>query len=424
MAKSILLMYHFFYPDPVISARLFSDLAEDFVHAGHEVMVFTGNRLIRSDVELPAHEKWNGATIRRFSRRNFSQGGNFGRLFNSAVLQVKWLWAFLQLRRKFDTVIVGTDPQFSYLMFPFLRLMNRKVRLIHWVFDLYPEAILVNSSKWMRLLANLTKPFVSPAYRQVDVMADIDNCMRERLRKYRHNAKCVTLTPWALAEPESVPEADPEIRRKLFGDAEIGLLYSGTIGHAHDIRPFIELARECRRYRIDAAFCFAGYGNRYQEQTSELTDEDINIRLAGFASEEELEKRLAAADLHLISLREGWEGIVVPSKFFGALAIGRPVLFSGPVHCSIAGYCREFGIGLHLSEQEAIEYLNELIRTPDQLKKLQKQAFDVYQKHFSRQAVLENWHEILCSQDNVPIKCENQVANNSVLSYECRKTKI
>ena len=65
-------------------------------------------------------------------------------------------------------------------------------------------------------------------------------------------------------------------------------------------------------------------------QMAQITDEDTNITIAGFASEDELAARLSAADFHLISLREGWEGIVVPSKFFGALAMGRPVIYMGP----------------------------------------------------------------------------------------------
>lgn len=391
---NLLLIYHFFYPDPVISARLFSDLAAELAQAGHRVTVFTGNRLIRSDTLLPLHEEWSGVSIERFPRPNFSQGSNFGRLFNSGILQFKWLMAFWGRRKEFDGVIVGTDPQFSYLMFPFLRLMNHNVRLIHWVFDLYPEAILANSPKWMKLLAALTKPFIPWAYRRVDVMVDIGQCMRERLLKYCHEVECVTLPPWALVEPKQVPVANPEIRHNLFGDAKLGLLYSGTVGYAHDLGPFIQLARECRRQGIDAAFCFAGYGNRYQAQTAQITVEDTNIRLAEFASEEELERRLATADIHLISLREKWEGIVVPSKFFGALAIGRPVLFSGSNESCIAKWCNKYKIGFTIN-MPIIEILEDLILHSEKLTELQQHSYQIYQRKFSKYVICNRWIQLL-----------------------------
>lgn len=93
-----------------------------------------------------------------------------------------------------------------------------------------------------------------------------------------------------------------------------------------------------------------------------LTKEDTNIRLAGFATEAELERRLAAADIHLISLRRGWEGIVVPSKFFGALAIGRPVLFSGPEESCIARWIADEKLGCVLDDASvaALHFIREL----------------------------------------------------------------
>jgi hypothetical protein len=212
----------------------------------------------------------------------------------------------------------------------------------------------------------LTKPFIPWAYRSVNDVVDIGGCMRERLQKYKNNARYSTLTPWALAETAELPQADPEIREKLFGKAKIGLLYSGTVGYAHDLKPFIELARKCRAAGIDAAFCFAGYGNQYKIQTAEITEEDTNIRLAGFASEEELEKRLSAADIHMVSLRPGWEGIVVPSKFFGSLAIGRPALFSGPENSDIAQWCKEYGIGFTLTENTAEDLKNYTLEGTDE----------------------------------------------------------
>lgn len=393
--SKVLLIYHFFYPDPVVSARLFADLAKDLKAAGHEVTAYTCDSLIRSDEKLAKHEVWEGVNIERFSRPGFSQGSNIGRVINSFVLQFKWLLAFLKNRKKFDVVILGTDPQFSYCMLPFMRLMNRRVQLMHWVFDLYPEAVLVNSPLWMRVAASMIKPFLPLVYRRVDVMADIGKCMRQRLMRYRHKAECATLTPWALVEPAQIPEADPVIRKELFGDAKLGLLYSGTVGYAHDLSDFIALARQCRQAGVDAAFCFAGYGNCYKTQTAQITAEDTNIKMVGFASEEELEKRLASADIHLISLRPGWEGIVVPSKFFGALAIGRPVLYSGTEDGDIPIWLEQYGIGSVVQKDLTIDWLKEMIAHPEKMQTLKSNAYTCYHQEFSRKKVTERWLELL-----------------------------
>ena len=393
----LLLIYHFFYPDTVVSARIMADFAEEMAKAGNRVTVYTSNRLIRKTDRLCAHEVWNGVEIRRFSRPRFSQGKNVGRVINSLILQIKWLTGFLFERKKYDAVIIGTDPQFVWLMFPYFKLIGRRIKLIHWCFDLYPEAIMVNCSALLIKLASMTRPFAFLCYRACDVFADIGPCMRKRLEKYRPDAEYHTLTPWALKEPDSIPEPDPRIRKELFGDAKIGLLYSGTVGYAHDLKPFIDFARECRRQGVDAAFCFAGYGNCYDKQVSMITEEDTNIRLAGFASEEDLEKRLAAADIHMISLRKGWEGIVVPSKFFGALAIGRPVVFSGPRGSAICSWCTEYNVGKHLDE-DMLQFLKRIEDREIDLETWKRNAYDVYQKEFSKKVVCEKWERLLAGE--------------------------
>ena len=390
----ILLIYHFFHPDTVISARLYSDLAEDLVATGHEVMVYTSNRCIRAEGELPEYEEWNGVEIHRFARPNFKQGSNVGRVLNSLILQHKWLKAFKQQCMDYDAVIVGTDPQFCWMMFPKMKRIAPNIRLIHWGFDLYPEALAATGSRLMRFAAWLMRPLARRAYSKVDVMADLGECMRGRLRKYNHHAKEITITPWALEEPKEVAPINLEMRKKLFGDAKLCLLYSGTVGHAHDITPFIELARECRRKNLSVGFCFAGYGNRFEEQSAQLTPEDTNITIAGFASEDELTARLAAADFHLVSLREGWEGIVVPSKFFASLAMGRPVIYAGNTNSAIHSWIQQLHLGYRL-DSGFVSELEQLFQTPKRLIQQRQDAIAAYRMHFSREMALQAFQKIL-----------------------------
>src|SRR5262249_5460105 len=160
------------------------------------------------------------------------------------------------------------------------------------------------------------------AYASCDLIADLGSCMRQRLAAYAPPGHKATLVPWALVEPESVERPDPVVRRALFGDSKLGLLYSGNFGRAHSFAEFLDLARVRRDDGVH--FCFGVRGNRAEELRSAIGPGDANISLAGFAPEAELEERLTAADIHLVSLRPDWSGLVVPSKFFGALAAGRP----------------------------------------------------------------------------------------------------
>ena len=104
------------------------------------------------------------------------------------------------------------------------------------------------------------------SYGAYDALFDIGPRMRERLAAYGDRRAQRTAVPWALAEPARPAVADPRLRAELFPRAKLALLYSGTMGRAHDYRAFLALARACRaRSGDDVAFCFSSRGNRQDE---------------------------------------------------------------------------------------------------------------------------------------------------------------
>jgi glycosyltransferase involved in cell wall biosynthesis len=397
---SAIILYHFFYPDDVVSARHFSDFAEALVFRGWKVTVLTSNRYCRHPKgKIPEKEEyWRGVRVIRVGRLGLDQANNIFRMVNAFWMMLGWLLKLWTLA-KADVIIIGSDPQFSQLIFPFTKLLAHKSILVYWCYDLFPDAVLANGAKGLvRWVANRSKYFIKKAYRSVDLLVDIGQCMRKRLEVYHPHACYATLTPWALVEPESLQEPDPAIRCDLFGDARLALLYSGNIGKAHDFELFIQLARSVYKKDSKITFCFACRGNRFEELKKAIIPQDYNIRLAPFAEESELEKRLNAADIHLLSLRPEWAGIVVPSKFFGSLAVGKPVIYAGPENSSISYWIREFNVGLVLTQnniEQIGEKLVEISRNPNVMKTWQKNAIDLYDAYFSKKRVMDKWNIIL-----------------------------
>jgi glycosyltransferase involved in cell wall biosynthesis len=204
--------------------------------------------------------------------------------------------------------------------------------------------------------------------------------------------------PWALSEPDFPEKPDDKTRADLFGDAGFGLLYSGTIAKAHQFEEFILLARELRKRKASIKFCFAGRGNCFQKLKNMVTPEDSNIAFAGFVEEKSLSMRLAAADMHMISLREGWEGIEVPSKFFGSIAAGKPLLYCGASNSCIARWIREAEIGFIVTSDTigtVADSLIELSHNPKKICQLQDRSFRFYNMKFSRKIQCMNWDKAL-----------------------------
>ncbi len=310
-----------------------------------------------------------------------------------------WLARIAELG-PFDAMVVGSDPAFAPTMGRALRRLHPRAALVHWCFDLYPEAIAAEGGNAaVRALVPVARRLMKWSYGAYDELVDIGPRMGERLAAYGTGVPQRTLVPWALVEPPRAAVADPRLRAELYPRAKLALLYSGTMGRAHDHRAFLALARACRaRSGDDVTLCFASRGNRQDELRAAVTAADTNVRFGSFADEAELQARLGAADLHLVSLQPEWAGVVVPSKFFGSLAVGRPLLYAGPPDSEIARWIADHDVGLTLAGgavAPVVERLHALIAEPDNLARWQAGAFAVYQREFSKRVINDRWNEAL-----------------------------
>lgn len=385
--------YHHYAPNDNVSARHFTDLAEGLVRRGWDVTVRPANRGYPDETQTySAKEARNGVTVRRVWRPRLSQKRNLGRLANAGWMILNWGLDAVRGPRP-DVVLIGTDPVLSVLAAVPWKLTRPRVAVVHWGFDVYPEASIADGMMGEHsLLVRAIRAALTVAYRCCDAIIDIGPCMRELVGKYGSTARVATLVPWALVEPPRPTEPDPAARAELFGNAKLGLLYSGTFGRAHSYEEFLALARRLKGSPI--AFCFAGRGNRADQLRTAVSADDTNIRFAGFAAESELEKRLGAADVHLTSLQPLWTGTVVPSKFFGSLATGRPVVFAGSPDAAIARWVKEFDIGWLLTTDtiDAVAgELRTLANDPKLLRELQGRCHRVYRQEFARDHVIDGW---------------------------------
>ena len=300
-------------------------------------------------------------------------------------------WSFAALRYSPDVVIVGTDPVFGVLASIPWKWFRPKTRIFHWCFDLHPEAAIATGMFTSNHpLVRLLRPLLRKAYRNCNLVGSIGPCMTRRLREYDQELPIDIFTPWALSEPSSVIPSDPIERSTVFGQAGLTLMYSGSFGQAHSFEAILALARELRN-QDDIRFAFSVRGNRAQALRDAVTAEDTNISFVEFAPQDRLEQRLSAADIHIVSLRPEYAGTVVPSKFQGALAAGRPILYAGPFDSAVAQWIDEFGLGWTVSEGNILEIAGKLVQFKEHSElrcALNEKCFRTYQDRFSRSAII------------------------------------
>jgi glycosyltransferase involved in cell wall biosynthesis len=285
----------------------------------------------------------------------------------------------------------------SLVVAHFWTLLSPQTSVVHWCFDLYPEAAIADGVLQPDgLLSRLLRRLLTPAYRSCSLIVDLGPCMRKLLLRYPSFAKRETIVPWAIEEAASpLPMLSAE-RAALFGNATVALLYSGNFGRAHSCEEILKLAQQLHPY--GGKLVFSVGGNRESELRRAAQASNAGIEFVPLTSKDKLQERLACADIHVVTLRTGWTGTVVPSKFFGALSVGRPVLFAGDPASSLAIWIQQFQVGWVLTKENVAQVSRELLdyaSSPQQVEAMQYRCFMTYKAQFSRERQINQWDRSL-----------------------------
>ena len=145
-----------------------------------------------------------------------------------------------------------------------------------------------------------------------------------------------------------IPNEDNYIRKQWGLSKEFVVGYSGNLGNAHDISTSL-LAAELLKDHEEICFLFIGGGVGMAELKKQFEKRDIrNVVFKPYQSRDLLDLSLSVADIHWMTLEPQMEGFIVPSKFYGILAVGRPIIFIGDTSGDIAKEIERVGCGVSI----------------------------------------------------------------------------
>ena len=334
---SLLFVNQHYAPDVAATGQYLADLAEHLVRDGYDVEVLASRtRYAAAQVAAPANEVLNGVRVTRVFSTGFGRETHLGRLADYATFYGKALTKLL-FGRRYDGVVFLTTPPLIASVGRIARLLRRQ-RYGIWSMDLHPEAeiaagMLRRGSLATRALAWLD----ARAYRGADFVVDLGAYMQERvLEKGVDPTKAHTVHLWGgRAEGDVRTGANP-VTRELGLEGKFVVMYSGNAGIVHEFGAVFEAMRALRDDgRI--YFLFVGGGPRRAEVEAFARRERLtNFAYHDYLPRELLPNSLSVAHVHLISLRQEFVGVSVPSKLYGAMASSRPILFIGPARCETA----------------------------------------------------------------------------------------
>jgi colanic acid biosynthesis glycosyl transferase WcaI len=326
----VLLLALNYYPDKLGNAPLMTGMCEGLVQRGHRVTVvcaFPHHESGRIDAEysrkLVARDHHNGVDIIR-TYIYAPEGGAVAKAANYASFTASALLAS-QLVRNVDVIFTPSPPPTLALVDIALSRL-RGIPFVYNLQDLFPEAAV--------RLGVLTNPQMIAGFERLEALiyrkAHKLSVISEGFRRYLLGkgvpddkiAVIPNYTDTDFITPRA--KAGNAYRRAHDLEDTFVVQFSGRMGYSQGLETVVEAWRILSDLP-DLRLMLVGSGQALPMLEAELGD-DPRVTLLPVQAREDLPELLAASDVGLAPLRHGMAGTSVPSKIWGIMAAGRPVI--------------------------------------------------------------------------------------------------
>jgi len=326
----VLLLNLYYPPDTSATAKM----AETVVNAlaqENEVTILCGRPSYdpseRRAWRLFRIEEKNSVRIVRVGSTDFPRFNMIRRLLN--YLTYTLLVIPRALFTPCEAVLAMTDPPFEGIVGAIVSTLKCKPYFYN-IRDMYPEMAVGGSIVAPRLLARVWEKLHRWAMRRAACVIVLGEDMRNRILAKGVRAEHIEIVrdgATILPASASQPQLDPDVIRQIRGDYRFVLLHAGNIGFYGAWETLIAAAKQLAAESV--CIVFVGEGAR-RRQLESAANGLLNVRFLPFFPSDKIPSVLAAADAHLITIRRGLEGVVVPSKMYGILAAGKPIVAVAP----------------------------------------------------------------------------------------------
>jgi len=398
--RRVLFIEQFYYPDGWGGAELPLDLTVHLAGLGFEIEVICGgDQYAPVEDEPPPDPRLQGIRICRIPAL---LGGNVHR-----AKLLRQLWFYLALlplllfRSAPHLYVAQTNPPLALILVAAAARWRRKPLMII-AMDVYPEVLIAHGAvREHGLMGVLMARMFRWAYRSADCVIALGPVMSERLAtKGVDPAKIAEIPNWATGNMGSAPGASA-LREELALQNEFVLLYSGNLGLAHEFETLLAGAERAHRSMPSLRLVFIGRGSRLAEVKRRVAElgMDSMVRFRDLLSSKRLPESFGLAQLAVVTLRCGFEGLVVPSKLQGYWARGVPVLYIGP-RSDIDLFVQRSrgGVSLRTGDVEGVaRAIMDLAADRSRLESLGVRSREFYETEFARSRGLARYESAVNS---------------------------
>jgi len=338
----LLVLNQYYWPGVEATAHLLTELCETLTEE-FEVTVVTG--ILRGHEGEPRRTERNGVAIVRVPSTAFERSKLAARAANYLTYLGHALAQALRGTRP-DVVMCMTDPP---MVGDIALVVARRFRAPLLVIseDVFPEIALELKRLANPVLIGLLRGLVGLYLKRADRIVAIGETMRLRLEEKGARPERLTVIPnWVDTTVITPQPRDNGWARKRRLRNKFVVMHSGNVGHAQNLDSLIR-ATTFLRDLDDLAVLIVGFGARHDDLVALAKRLDADaVQFLHYQPRDVLPQSLGSADVHVVGLSTGLSGYVVPSRLYGILSAGRPVIVAADADSETAQVVERVGCGV------------------------------------------------------------------------------
>ncbi len=399
----IFLLTQFFYPETAAVASYMTTLALELQRNGFEMTVLTSRARYQRSGSLPHVQEYNGVQIHRLNSTRFDKRFMMGRILNLVTFIVSACFKLGLGKRKPDLLLISNSPLLG--MVGFFSHWFRSVPYVCMIQDVYPELAVKLGIIKQTSLARRVWDFINRnVYSNALSLVVLGKRMESKIRRSFENLTEIT-TPIQVipdwADGDHIKPVDK--RRNWFANehrlsGKLVMLYSGNHGLAHDLETIIEAAE---RLKDDDRFffMFIGEGGKKKLLMDMVDKKQLrNVKFLPYQPAENLAFTLTAGDIAIVTMEQGVEGLVIPSKIYGALAAGQAILGLVNSNTEIADIIAQYDCGFRVTPKDAqgiVRVLTLLSERSTLLEKMKSSARRCFEENFKKEMAMRKYCDLI-----------------------------
>ena len=337
MKKKLLIYAHYFYPDVASTGQILTELCEGMTDTFDITVIcvvpsYSGTIDEKYKTKRIYKEEHNGIKIIRVRVPEFQKSNKVSRIKNLLAYFFNSLLATLKIEKQ-DYIYTISQPPILGGVLGVLGKWLKGGKLIYNIQDFNPEQTMAVGYSKNKLLLNTVMAVDKFSCKKSDKVIVVGRDMQETLRNRFNNKKVpknVFINNW-INEKEIYPleQNHPKIvefKEKYNLQDKFIIMYSGNIGLYYDLENIIKVIGEFKD-REDVVFAFIGDGTVKDKVEAYVNENNLsNVTFIPYQDKADLIYSLNAADIHWVVNAKGIKGVSVPSKLYGVMAAGKPVL--------------------------------------------------------------------------------------------------